>query len=70
MWEAKVIEAADAAAAETNWKHQVTPDRGDLIIINWSTQLKSDYRAENKINETKILKWYIKTTKSELYRKF
>ena len=39
MWEAKVIAtaAADAnadsdAAAETNWKHKVTPDRGDLII--------------------------------------
>ena len=39
MWEAKVFAAADAAAAaadavtdaaETNWKHKVTPDR-DLI---------------------------------------
>ena len=28
-WEAKVIAAADAA--ETNWKHKVTPDWGDLI---------------------------------------
>ena len=28
-WEAKVVAAADAA--ETNWKHKVTPDRGDLI---------------------------------------
>ena len=35
MWEAKVVAAADAAAdaAETNWKHKVTPDRGDLIKI-------------------------------------
>ena len=40
MWEAKVIAAAAAAdadtdadaAAETNWKHKVTPDWGDLII--------------------------------------
>ena len=34
MWEAKVIAAvADAdVAAETNWKHKVTPDWSDLII--------------------------------------
>ena len=31
MWEGKVFAAADADAAETNWKHIVTPDRGDLI---------------------------------------
>ena len=33
LWEAKVIAAADAAvgAAETNWKHKVTPDRGDFM---------------------------------------
>ena len=33
-WEAKVIAAAaDAdAAAETNWKHKVTPDWGDLMM--------------------------------------
>ena len=40
MWGAKVVAAADAAvavdvaaaadAAETNWKHKVTPDRGDF----------------------------------------
>ena len=29
-WEGKVFAAADAA--ETNWKHKVTPDWGDLII--------------------------------------
>ena len=37
MWEAKVFAAADATdtaadVAETNWKHKVTPDRGDLIM--------------------------------------
>ena len=32
MWEAKVI-AADAAT-ETNWKHKVTPDQGDLMMCN------------------------------------
>ena len=35
IWEAKVIAAAAAAAAdaaaETNWKHKVSPDWGDLI---------------------------------------
>ena len=35
-WETKVVAAAAAAAeaddaTETNWKHKVTPDRGDLI---------------------------------------
>ena len=40
MWEAKVVAVADAVAdtavvavAETNWKHKVTPDRGDLMIV-------------------------------------
>ena len=36
-WEAKVIEVAAAAdvdvAAETNWKHKVNPDWGDLIRV-------------------------------------
>ena len=31
-WEGKVF--ADADAAETNWKHKVTPDWGDLKIIS------------------------------------
>ena len=34
-WEGKVFAAADADAAETNWKHKVTPDRGDLINQHW-----------------------------------
>ena len=36
-WEAKVVAAAAAVAAEPNWKHKVTPDWGDLImkIIRW-----------------------------------
>ena len=32
MWEGKVFAAADTDAAETNWKHKVTPDWGDLMI--------------------------------------
>ena len=31
-WEGKVFAAADAA--ETDWKHKVTPERGDLINYN------------------------------------
>ena len=34
-WEGKVFAAADADAAETNWKHKVTPDWGDLINQHW-----------------------------------
>ena len=33
MWEAKVVAAVDeAAVADTNWKHKVTPDWGDLMM--------------------------------------
>ena len=31
-WEAEVVAAAEAA--ETNWKHKVTPDRADLKMIS------------------------------------
>ena len=42
-WEAKVVAAADADAdtgvAETNWKHKVTPDWGDLMTRKvWSAK--------------------------------
>ena len=33
MWEGKVFAAADAA--ETDWKHKVTPERGDLINVRF-----------------------------------
>ena len=32
MWEGKVFAAADVA--ETDWKHKVTPERGDLINMD------------------------------------
>ena len=32
-WERKVFVAADAV--ETNWKHKVTPDRGELIMYTY-----------------------------------
>ena len=45
MWEGKVFAAADADAdaAETDWKHKVTPERGDLIMRknNLSADLKN-----------------------------
>ena len=40
MWEGKVFAAAAAAAAadldaaETDWKHEVTPELGDLIMLD------------------------------------
>ena len=34
MWEGKVFAAADADAAETDWKHKVTPERGDLMTYH------------------------------------
>ena len=43
-WEGKVFAAADADAdtadaAESNWKHKVSPDRGDLITKYISNEL-------------------------------
>ena len=35
MWDGKVFAAADgdaADAAETDWKHKFTPERGDLMM--------------------------------------
>ena len=50
IWEGKVfaaadadadVDAADADAAETDWKHKVTPERGDLINMeNHKTHIK------------------------------
>ena len=40
MWEAKVIADVDAdAAAETNWKHKVTPDWGDLMSMKMQANM-------------------------------
>ena len=36
MWEAKVVGAAADAVVETNWKHIVTPDGGDLKIMYYT----------------------------------
>ena len=44
-WEPKVMAAADAdAAAETNWKHKVAPDWGELIIFLHHGCAKSNSR--------------------------
>ena len=34
----KSFSVTDADAVETNWKHKVTPDRGDLIIYPGTDQ--------------------------------
>ena len=43
-WEAKVVAVGDAVdVAETNWKHNVTPNQGDLIkmsLMFLSSQVK------------------------------
>ena len=57
-WEAKAVAAADAA--QTNWKHKVTPDWGDLIIDihcqiqSISVTLEKGFEGQSnwKINKT------------------
>ena len=57
MWAAKVIAAAAAAdvdtAAETNWKHKVTPDWGDLMTYCQFDPLKQT--SGKKLNQNKII---------------
>ena len=51
MWEGKVFadadadaDAADVDAAETDWKHKVTPERGDRVTwIEQKASLNSGY---------------------------
>ena len=48
-WEGKVFAAADpdvADAAETNWKHKVTPDRGDLTMY-WQVSVMIHFMLNN-----------------------
>ena len=44
MWEGKVFAAADADAAETDWKHKVTPERADLINV-WFVLSHINYKS-------------------------
>ena len=50
MWEGKVFAAADTDAAETDWKHKVTPERGDLIkcLRKWIYQHLNELHHQNK----------------------
>ena len=43
-WEVAATDA-DADVAETNWKHKVPPDWGDLII--WGFEMKQFVQIEN-----------------------
>ena len=48
--EAKVVVAAEAAvdAAETNWKHKVTPNQGDLMILRFQyTMINVCHKPDN-----------------------
>ena len=62
-WEGKVFAAADADAdvadadaAETDWKHKVTPERGDLIMkasqLPISLQLHNDGLVQERRNSS------------------
>ena len=46
MWEAKVLAVAEDAVAdmaETNWKHKVSPDQGDLMMEKKTLQVYQKY---------------------------
>ena len=58
MWEGKVFAAADVA--ETDWKHKVTPERGDLINMDrivylWWRILQVNSQKHTRLTETEIL---------------
>ena len=59
-WEGKIFAAADADAAETDWKHKVTPERGDLINMDrivhlWWRILQVNLQKHTILPETEIL---------------
>ena len=57
-WEAKVVAAADAAAdADTNWKHKVTPDRGDLKRCDGQTENTICRAAWSQLKFNQILQF-------------
>ena len=83
MWQAKVFAAMDAAAyaVETNWKHKVIPDRGDLmiacgismlqwvnvnIIIHFSSEKLGMKRVENLAITSHSIVWDVSNS-SMLY---
>ena len=52
-WQAKVVAATTAAAAETNWKHKATPDRGDLMTLkfeNYFSDVEARIFWKNMVN--------------------
>ena len=58
-WEGKVFAAADADAAETDWKHK-SPERGDLINMDrivhlWWRILQVNLQKHTRLPETEIL---------------
>ena len=63
-WEGKVFAAADADAAETDWKHKVTPERGDLIreagLLSWHTAQVNSLTVAQTACSTGVSEWVIK----------
>ena len=58
MWEGKVFAAADVA--ETDWKHKVTAEQGDLINMDrivhlWWRILQVNLQKHTRLTETEIL---------------
>ena len=50
-WEGKVFAAADADAAETDWKHKVTPERGDLMNRVQDSPHKGKCQVWNELSQ-------------------
>ena len=63
MWEGKVFAAADADAdaAETDWKHKVTPERGDLINIRATDKFDTSASVNPPLRR---LLWHMKNVRS------
>ena len=73
MWEAKVIAAAAAAAAaaadaaaETNWKHKVTPDWGDLKSRNSGMRCPIDKEQKKDVSGPNVNWIHFLTFNSDL----
>ena len=60
-WEGKVFAAADADAAETDWKHKVTPERGDLINTGVIDPQLNKWSECNMFPTLDVVGWAITT---------
>ena len=65
MWETKVV-----AAAETNWKHKVTPDWGDLMMVSLVTHIRLTRLNELIKWHTTMYKYHVHDFSDSLYIKY